>query len=47
MHAVYTPDDFAPLEHDEELTDVVFDEDDEKPSVSVDDDADDDGRGDD
>lgn len=47
MHMVYTPEDFAPLEYDEELTDVVFDEDDEHPPASLDNDRDDDGQGDD
>jgi hypothetical protein len=46
MHPVYTPDDFAPLEFDEELTDVVFDEDDE-PAMPDEDGSDDDDRHDD
>lgn len=46
IHPVYTPDDFAPLEFDEELTDVVFDEDDE-PATPDEGGPDDDGRGDD
>ncbi len=38
----YTPDDFAPLEYDEEMTEVLFEEDDEDHVTSIDEDPDED-----